>query len=654
MEGFRLESKFSPTGDQPEAVERLVNGINKGHTAQTLLGITGSGKTFTMANVIARVNRPTLVISHNKTLAAQLYSEFRSFFPKNAVEYFVSYYDYYMPESYKPETDTYIEKDTDVNEEIEKLRYAATGALMTRRDVIIVSSVSCIYGLGMALEDYRAMHLILNKGDRVSRERLISRLVEMQYQRTRARVEKGMFRVTGGVIDIQPPGEDLNLRIELEGDRVDRLSLTDTVTGNVLKSKDMLYIYPARHFATPPEKVESALSSIEEELEAKRAVLKKAGKVVEAYRLETRTNNDIEMIREMGYCKGIENYSRHFTGRSAGQPPYTLMDYFPKDYLLIIDESHVTLPQIRGMYRGDLSRKRTLVDYGFRLDSAIDNRPLKFDEFLTKINTVIYTSATPSEYELSHSDQVVEQILRPTGLLDPTIDVRPTKNQVDDLLAEIHATVGRGNRVLVTTLTKKMAEDLTEYLQDKEVRARYLHSEIDTLDRIEVLRGLRNAEFDVLVGINLLREGLDIPVVELVAILDADKEGFLRSDTSLIQTIGRASRNERGRVIMYADHVTRSMKAAIDVTRARRRRQQRYNREKGIVPRTITQTGELMATVTKAETTHEGMTAAVAKDALIELERDMKAAAARQDFELAARYRDEIKGLKEWLETDGS
>jgi excinuclease ABC subunit B len=652
MESFRLVSKFSPTGDQPEAVERLVDGIDRGLGAQTLLGITGSGKTFTMANVIARVNRPTLVISHNKTLAAQLYSEFRGFFPHNAVEYFVSYYDYYQPESYKPETDTYIEKDTDINAEIEKLRYAATGALMTRRDVIIVASVSCIYGLGMALEDYKAMHVILNKGDRISRDRLISRLVEMQYQRTRARVEKGTFRVTGGVIELQPPGEDLNLRIELDGDKVDRLALTDSVTGKALKTKEMLYIYPARHFATPPEKIESALSTIEEELERKLAVFKKQKKIVEAYRLETRTKNDIEMIREMGYCKGIENYSRHFTQRKPGQPPYTLMDYFPKDYLLIVDESHVTLPQVRGMYRGDLSRKQTLVDFGFRLDSAIDNRPLKFEEFLTKINTVIYTTATPADYELAHSDRVVEQILRPTGLLDPDIKVRPTKNQIDDLLDEIQATVGRGNRVLVTTLTKKMAEDLTEYIQDKNIRARYLHSEIDTLDRIEVLRGLRKGDFDVLVGINLLREGLDMPVVELVAILDADKEGFLRSEQSLIQTIGRASRNERGRVILYADRTTRSMKAAIDKTRARRRRQDIYNRKIGIIPTTIASTGELMATPPKeAPVSREGLTAAAAKDMLIDLDRDMNAAALKQEFELAARYRDEIKALREWLET---
>jgi excinuclease ABC subunit B len=653
MDAFRLEAQFSPTGDQPEAVDRLVKGIEGGMKSQTLLGITGSGKTFTMANVIARLNRPTLVISHNKTLAAQLYSEFRSFFPKNAVEYFVSYYDYYQPESYIPATDTYIEKDTDVNAEIEKLRYAATGALMSRRDVIIVSSVSCIYGLGMALEDYKAMHIILNKGDRVSREKLISRLVEMQYQRTRARVEKSTFRVMGGVIELQPPGEDLNLRIELDGDKVDRLSLVDSVAGNVLKNKEMLYIYPARHFATPPEKIEEALGTIAAELKERLAVLKREKKIVEAYRLETRTNHDIEMIRETGFCGGIENYSRHFTGRKPGQPPYTLMDYFPKDYLLIVDESHVTLPQVRGMHRGDLSRKKSLIDYGFRLDSAYDNRPLRFEEFLSRINSVIYTSATPAAYELEHGGQIVEQILRPTGLLDPAIEVRPTKNQIDDLLGEIHATIGRGNRVLVTTLTKKMAEDLTEYIQERDIKARYLHSEIDTLDRIEVLRGLRKGDFDVLVGINLLREGLDMPVVELVAILDADKEGFLRSEPSLIQTIGRASRNERGRVILYADRMTRSMKAAIDITRARRRKQEKYNQKMGITPKTITQTGELMATAAKAETTHEGMTAIVAKDMLIELARDMRAAAARQDFELAAKYRDEIKGLREWLEKEG-
>jgi len=654
MERFRLESKFSPTGDQPDAVERLVGGIEKGYRSQTLQGITGSGKTFTMANVIARLNRPTLVLSHNKTLAAQLYSEFRAFFPDNAVEYFVSYYDYYLPESYKPETDTYIEKDTAINQDIEKLRYAATGALMSRRDVIIVSSVSCIYGLGMALEDYKAMHLLLDQGQTVKRDALLSRLVEMQYRRTRARVEKGTFRVLGEVVELQPPGEDINLRIELDGDTIERLSLVDAVTGNVLKSKGQLYIYPAKHFATPPGKVEQALAAIKKELQHKLALLKKQGKTLEAYRLETRTNNDIEMIREVGYCSGIENYSRHFTGRPKGSAPFTLMDYFPKDFLLIVDESHVTLPQIRGMYRGDYSRKKTLVDYGFRLDSAIDNRPLNFEEFLERVNTVVYTSATPSPYELGHSDQVVEQIIRPTGLLDPSVEVRPTKDQIDDLLGEMTSTIGRGNRVLVTTLTKKMAEDLTEYIADKGIRARYLHSEIDTLDRIEVLRGLRNGDFDVLVGINLLREGLDMPVVELVAILDADKEGFLRSVQSLIQTMGRASRNERGRVILYADRKTRSMKEAIKITAARRRRQEAYNRKKGIVPKTISSTGELMATPSNAAPSREGLTPTIANDLLIDLERDMRAAAAKQEFELAARYRDEIKSLREWLEKAGA
>jgi excinuclease ABC subunit B len=653
LDRFRLESKFSPTGDQPQAIDRLARGVENGYRAQTLLGITGSGKTFTMANVIARLNRPTLVLSHNKTLAAQLYSEFRAFFPQNAVEYFVSYYDYYLPESYKPETDTYIEKDTAINKDIEKLRYAATGALMSRRDVIIVSSVSCIYGLGMALEDYKAMHLFLDRGQTVRREELLSRLVDMQYRRTRARVEKGTFRVMGEVVELQPPGEDLNLRIELDGNKIDRLSLVDSVTGNVLKTKDMLYIYPAKHFATPPEKVEKALSAIQDELDKKLALLKKQGKTLEAYRLETRTNNDIEMIREVGYCSGIENYSRHFTGRPKGSAPFTLMDYFPKDFLLIVDESHVTLPQIRGMYRGDLSRKKTLVDYGFRLDSAIDNRPLNFEEFLERINTVVYTSATPSPYELKQSRQVVEQIIRPTGLLDPSVEVRPTKNQVDDLLGELSSTIGRGNRALVTTLTKKMAEDLTEYIADKGIRTRYLHSEIDTLDRIEVLRGLRNGDFDVLVGINLLREGLDMPVVELVAILDADKEGFLRSVPSLIQTIGRASRNERGRVILYGDRMTRSMKEAIRITAGRRRAQQTHNRKMGIVPKTISSTGELMATPSKAAPSRDGLTPSIANDLLIDLERDMRAAAAKQEFELAARYRDEIKSLKEWLETAG-
>jgi len=652
MGKFKLVADFQPTGDQPEAIDKLVDGLDKGLRDQTLLGITGSGKTFTMANVIARAQRPTLIMSHNKTLAAQLYSEFRSFFPHNAVEYFVSYYDYYLPESYIPSTDTYIEKDTDINAELEKLRYAATGSLMTRNDVIIVSSVSCIYGLGMSLTDYRKMHLILHRGDRVERENVISRLVDMQYERNNSDPKRGAFRAFGDTLEVFPPGEEVVLRIEFDEDEVDHLSIIHPVTRSIIKTKDSVYIYPAKHFATPPDVMEDALRAIEEELEDRLVSLNEQGKSVEAYRLETRTRHDLEMLRETGFVKGIENYSRHFTKRRVGQPPYTLLDYFPKDFLLIVDESHQTLPQIRGMHNGDRSRKRSLVDFGFRLECAYDNRPLKFDEFDSRINQVIYTSATPAEFEVERSKQVVHQVVRPTGLLDPAVEIRPVKNQVDDLLEEIRQTVERGNRVLVTCLTKRMAEDLTEYLQEANVNARYLHSEVDTLDRVAILKDLRVGKFDVLVGINLLREGLDMPVVELVAILDADKEGFLRSETSLLQTIGRASRNAGGRVIMYADRNTDAMKRAIGTTMERRQRQEEYNQKHKITPKTIVKTGELDVLPTKVSLDTEKMSYTDARRVIRDLEREMKAAAGRLEFERAAKLRDEISAIRDWMRGD--
>ena len=583
---FKVVSPFEPAGDQPKAIDQLTDGINRGLKAQTLLGVTGSGKTFTMAKVIEKVQKPTLIIAHNKTLAAQLCNEFREFFPHNAVHYFVSYYDYYQPEAYVPQSDTYIEKDAAINEEIDRLRHAATSALFERRDVIIVASVSCIYGLGSP-EDYMGLTLALKSGEFRDRDHILRRLVGIQYERNDIGFQRGTFRVRGDVIEIIPANSDNVIRIELFGDEVDRILELDPITGEVIAENNEVTIYPASHFVTSEEKLKRAIESIEAELEEQLALLKAENKLLEAQRLEQRTRYDLEMLEQMGFCRGIENYSRHLSGRAPGQMPSTLLDYFPKDYLMFIDESHVTIPQIRGMYHGDRSRKETLVKYGFRLPSALDNRPLTFSEFESHINQVVFVSATPGPYEIEHEQQRVEQILRPTGLVDPEIHVRPIKGQIDDLQDEIQKTIERGERVLITTLTKKMAEDLTDYFTEVGIKVRYLHSDIETWDRIEILRDLRKGEFDVLVGINLLREGLDLPEVSLVAILDADKEGFLRSERSLIQTIGRAARNVNGRVIMYADTITDSMEAAISETNRRRQLQMEHNRKHGITPETI-------------------------------------------------------------------
>jgi excinuclease ABC subunit B len=662
MPQFKLESLFEPRGDQPKAIEELSRGVLRGDRFQTLLGVTGSGKTFTMANVIARVKKPTLVIAPNKTLAAQLCSEFKQFFPHNAVEYFVSYYDYYQPEAYVPQLDLYIEKDASINEEIDKLRHRATSALLSRSDVIIVASVSCIYNLGSP-EDYLAKVVILEKGKEYEVEKILKKLIEVKYERTKYDLERGKFRLRGDVLEILPAYEETALRIEFFGDLVERILEIDPLTGEVIEELEKVCIYPATHFVTVSEKLEAALTSIEKELNWRLKELREKGKLLEAQRLEMRTKYDLEMLREVGYCAGIENYSRHFSGKAPGEPPDTLLSYFPKDFLVFIDESHITVPQIRGMYEGDRSRKETLVEFGFRLPSALDNRPLKFEEFLERVPQIIFVSATPGEYEVSVSTQVVEQIVRPTGLVDPAVIVRPAKNQVDDLLKEVKERVKKKERVLVTTLTKKTAEDLTDFLVEQGIKARYLHSEIDTLERVKILTDLRMGKFDVLVGINLLREGLDLPEVSLVAILDADKEGFLRSETSLIQTMGRAARNVSGEVILYADEVTGSIKKAVDETNRRRRIQMEYNQKHGIKPETIRKaiTDIIQATRVAEEPSlyeiREEMKREIKKMPRYEifrliqvLEEEMREAAEELNFELAAELRDQIADLREELE----
>ena len=641
---FKLVSDFQPTGDQPAAIDALVESIEKGNRGQVLLGVTGSGKTFTVANAIARVNKPTLVLAHNKTLAAQLCSEFKEFFPENAVEYFVSYYDYYQPEAYIPSSDTYIEKDAQINDEIDKLRHSATMALFERRDVIVVASVSCIYGLGDP-EDYSTLVLSLRPGMQKDRDEVIKKLVDMQYERNDINFVRGKFRVRGDVLEVFPisSGEDA-VRIEFFGDEIDRITEIDTLTGEVLGVRQHIGIYPASHYVTTPEKREQAIASIREELEIRLKELRDNDRLLEAQRLEERTNYDIEMMREIGFCSGIENYSRHISGREPGSPPYTLIDYFPDDFLLVIDESHVTVPQVRAMYAGDRSRKESLVKYGFRLPSAFDNRPLSFDEFEKRLNQVIYVSATPAQYEYDHSQSVAEQLIRPTGLLDPEIFVRPIEGQIDDLLTEIYTRTDKKERVLVTTLTKKMAEDLTDYLRSMGTKVKYMHSDVETLERLEIVRDLRLGVFDVLVGINLLREGLDIPEVSLVAILDADKEGFLRSETSLIQTIGRTARNSEGKVIMYADRITDSMQRAIDETNRRREIQMAYNKEHGITPKTIVKAvGGVIAAVTAEEEMAPAQNVAAV---LSKLENEMRIAAEELRFEDAAKIRDRIKRLR--------
>jgi excinuclease ABC subunit B len=655
MPEFEIVSDFKMTGDQPQAVAGLVAGLNKGFKQQTLLGVTGSGKTFTMANVIARVSRPTLVICHNKTLAAQLCTEFKEFFPHSAVEYFVSYYDYYQPEAYVPQTDTYIEKETDINEEIDKLRHSATRALFERRDVVIVASVSCIYGLGEP-EEYHSFVCSLKRGESYRREKLLRQLVDMQYERNDIDFSRGKFRIRGDTLEIQPAYEELALRFEFFGDEIERIIEIDPLTGELLNELESVDIYPAKHFVTSHEKLMLAIESIKQELAERLAELKKQGKLLEAARLEMRTNYDIEMLQEAGYCNGVENYSRHLSGRPAGSPPWTLLDYFPDDFLLFIDESHMTLPQIRGMYHGDISRKQTLVDYGFRLPSALDNRPLNFSEFGERIKQVVYTSATPAEYEYEHSQQVVEQLVRPTGLLEPTVEVKPTKGQIDDLLDQIKTRVDKGERCLVTTLTKRMAEELADYLIEMGIKTHYLHSEIQTLERVEILRDLRLGVYDVVVGINLLREGLDLPEVSLVAILDADKEGYLRSGGALIQTMGRAARHIDGHAIMYADTITSSMARAIEETQRRRKIQEDYNREHGITPqgirKAIKDITERVRVV--AETRAPYVAAPISKDDIArlvkELEGQMKTAARNLEFERAALLRDRIIELRKEFE----
>ena len=658
MDKFVLKAPYQPTGDQPQAIEALVKGFKEGNQCQTLLGVTGSGKTFTMANVIEQLQKPTLVIAHNKTLAAQLYGEFKEMFPDNAVEYFVSYYDYYQPEAYVPSTDTYIAKDSAVNEEIDKLRLSATAALSERRDVIIVSSVSCIYGIGSP-KDYQNMIISLRPGMEKDRDEVIRELIDIQYDRNDMDFHRGTFRVRGDVVEIFPADEsELALRVEFFGDEIDRITQIDVLTGEIKCSLNHAAIFPASHYVVPMDKILKAAKDIEEEMEEQVAYFKSEDKLLEAQRIRERTSFDMEMLKETGFCSGIENYSRHLSGLKPGEPPYTLMDYFGDDFLIIIDESHKTIPQVRGMYAGDQSRKSTLVDYGFRLPSAKDNRPLNFEEFESKIDQILFVSATPGEYEAEHELLRAEQIIRPTGLLDPEVEVRPVEGQIDDLVGEVHKEVAKHHKVLITTLTKRMAEDLTDYMKELGIRVKYLHSDIDTLERTQIIRDMRLDVFDVLVGINLLREGLDIPEITLVAILDADKEGFLRSETSLIQTIGRAARNSEGHVIMYADNVTDSMRIAIDETRRRRKLQEEYNKEHGITPKTIQKAVRDLISISKEvarteldmEKDPESMNRKELEKLIEKVQKQMKAAAADLNFELAAELRDKMIELKRNLE----
>ncbi len=658
MSEFRLHAPYQPTGDQPEAIRELVEGFKEGNQFQTLLGVTGSGKTFTMANVIQQLQKPTLIIAHNKTLAAQLYSEFKEFFPENAVEYFVSYYDYYQPEAYVPSTDTYIEKDSAINEEIDRLRLSATAALAERDDVIIISSVSCIYGLGDPV-DYRDMVVSLRPGMEKDRDEVLKKLIDMQYTRNEMDFKRGTFRVNGDVVEVIPANyEDRAVRIEFFGDEIDRITEVDVLTGEIKSRLEHIAIFPASHYVVPQEKIERAAKSIEKELEERVRYFKSNDKLLEAQRIAERTNFDIEMMRETGFCSGIENYSRHLAGLEPGATPHTLLDYFPDEFLIIVDESHITIPQVRGMYAGDQSRKSTLVDYGFRLPSAKDNRPLNFEEFESKIDQMMFVSATPNVYEDEHELKRVEQIIRPTGLLDPEVEIRPVEGQIDDLIAEIHKETAKKNKVLVTTLTKRMAEDLTEYMNESGIRVKYLHSDIDTLERTEIIRNMRLDLFDVLVGINLLREGLDIPEISLVAILDADKEGFLRSKTSLIQTIGRAARNAEGHVIMYADGMTDSMRDAVEETRRRRKIQQAYNEEHGITPTTIKKAVRDLISITKTaektistiEKDPESMSAKELEKLIKKIRKEMEKAAAELNFEAAAELRDKMMEIKKLLE----
>ena len=655
---FKLHSEYQPTGDQPQAIEKLVKGFKEGNQFETLLGVTGSGKTFTMANVIARLNKPTLVLAHNKTLAAQLYGEFKEFFPENAVEYFVSYYDYYQPEAYVPSSDTYIAKDSSINDEIDKLRLSATASLVERKDVIIVASVSCIYGLGSPA-DYKDLVLYLRQGQERDRDDVLRKLIDIQYDRNEMDFHRGTFRVRGDVLEIFPANaDDYAYRVEFFGDEIDRITEIDVLTGEIKKGLDFIAVFPASHYVVPMDKILKAADAIEEELEERVAWFKSEDKLLEAQRIAERTNYDVEMLRETGFCSGIENYSRHLAGLPAGATPHTLMDYFGDDYLLIIDESHKTVPQIRAMYAGDQSRKNTLVDYGFRLPSAKDNRPLNFEEFESKLDQLLFVSATPGEYEAEHELLRAEQIIRPTGLLDPNVEVRPVEGQIDDLISEIYKETAAGNKVLVTTLTKRMAEDLTDYMKELGIRVRYLHSDIDTLERTEIIRDMRLDVFDVLVGINLLREGLDIPEISLVAILDADKEGFLRSAVSLIQTIGRAARNAQGHVIMYGDTVTDSMRIAIDETMRRREIQEKYNEEHGITPQTIKKAVRDLISISKKvakeekqlEKDPESMSRAELEKMIGEVQKQMKKAASELDFEIAAQLRDQMISLKKYLQ----